>query len=64
MAEFIEVHYKGERHFVNVNWIEEICENCDNKVTIFFAFTIPNGLEQDSLKVDETYEQIKYMIWR
>lgn len=63
MDKFIEVHCKGERHLINVDWIEEIYEDSDCKVTIFFAFNIPNGIEQDRLQVDETYDKIRRMLW-
>ena len=59
MNEFIEVHVEGKRHLINTRWIEEICNN-----TIYFAFSVPDAVEQDYLKTDETYEQLKELIWR
>ena len=64
MNKFIEVHSKGERHLVNINWIEEVYEDYSNNVTIFFAFNIPNEIEQEILKIDETYEKIRELLWR
>lgn len=64
MAEFIEVHCNGKRHLINTDWVEEIKENSEHDVTIFFAFTIPNGRDQDYLNVDETYNEIQHNIWR
>ena len=65
MDKFIEVHCKGERHLINVDRIEEIYEDSDCKVTIFFNFNIsPNGIVQNRLQVDETYDKIRLLLWR
>lgn len=59
MDQFIEVHCNGEKRFINLRWVEEIQEDKNYCVTIYFAFTNPN-----CFKVDESYEEIKRLIWR
>ena len=58
MNRFIEVHKNGKPCLINTRWIEEITGN-----TIYFAFTVPQAIEQDYIKADETYEQLKELIW-
>lgn len=61
MAKFIEVtDLAGTKRLVNTAWIEEIWEG-DN-ATLYFAFNCPNGVDQDSLVVQESYEDIKRMV--
>lgn len=55
MSQFIKVHVDGKAHLINLDWVEKISGN-----TIYFAFNVPNAVEQDYLKVDETSEQL----WR
>jgi hypothetical protein len=57
MSRFIKVHREGIPHLINLDWVEEIHEN-----TIYFAFNVPNAVEQDYLEVDETFEQLLKMI--
>ena len=57
MSRFIKVHRKGRPHLINLDWVEEIREN-----RIYFAFNVPNAVEQDYLEVDETFEQLLKMI--
>ena len=64
MDQFIEVHCNGEKRFINLRWVEEIREDKNYCVTIYFAFTNPNCIEQDHLNVDESYDEIKRLIWR
>lgn len=64
MDQFIEVHCNGEKRFINLRWVEEIREDKNYCVTIYFAFTNPNCIEQDYLNVDESYDEIKRLIWR
>jgi uncharacterized protein YlzI (FlbEa/FlbD family) len=62
MAKLIEVtDLDGRKRLVNTAWIEEIWEG-DN-ATIYFAFNCPNGVDQDSLVVQESYEEIKMKVW-
>ena len=64
MDKFIEVHQNGEKRFINLRWVEEIREDKNYCVTIYFAFTNPNCIEQDYLNVDESYDEIKRLIRR
>lgn len=64
MDQFIELHQNGEKRFINLRWVEEIREDKDCCVTIYFAFTNPNAIKQDYLNVDESYDEIKRLIWR
>lgn len=64
MAKFIQVHVNGQAHFINLDWIEGIRADEHNSAMIYFAFNNPNCLEQDSYVVDETYDDLVYMIRR
>ena len=64
MEQFIEVHIKGEKRLINLRWVEEIRENQDRCATIYFAFNCPNSIDQDYMKVDESYNEILMEIWR
>ena len=62
MAKFIEVTtLDGAKRLINTAWIEEIWEG-DN-ATIYFAFQADNMVDQDSVKVMESYEEIKMKVW-
>lgn len=62
MAKFIEVKtLDGAKRLINTAWIEEIWEG-DN-ATIYFAFQADNMVDQDSLVVMESYEEIKMKVW-
>ena len=59
VPKFIEVtDIDGRKRLINTDWIEEIWDNGDYS-TIYFAFNCPNGVDQDSLVVNESYEEIK-----
>jgi uncharacterized protein YlzI (FlbEa/FlbD family) len=63
MPNFIEVtDLGGTKHLINTAWIEEIWDG-DN-ATIYFAFQAENTTDADSMVVEESYEEIKRMIWR
>ena len=64
MEQFIEVHIKGENRLINLRWVEEINESPDGFATIYFAFNCPNSIDQDYMKVDESYNEILREIWR
>lgn len=55
MNKFIEVHENGHPRLVNLAWVEEIRPMGDNHACIYFAFSVPNGVDQDFLEVDESY---------
>ena len=62
MAKFIEVtDLDGRKRLINTAWIEEIWEG-DN-ATIYFAFQADNMVDQDSVMVKESYEEIKMKVW-
>lgn len=62
MTKFIEVHFNGMRHLINLAHVEEIICDTDGKCTIYYAFSVPDAIEQDYIIPDETYEQIKIKI--
>ena len=64
MEQFIEVHTKGGKRLINLRWVEEINENADGCATIYLAFNCPNSIDQDYMKVDESYNEILREIWR
>ena len=64
MEQFIEVHIKEEKRLINLRWVEEIHENTDGCVTIYFAFNCPDCIGQDYMNVDESYNEILSKIWR
>ena len=61
MNGFIEVHVDGQPSLINTRWIESIYEH-----TILIALYRRSGstAEKDCIYVDETYEQLKELIWR
>ena len=64
MEHFIEVHINEEKRLINLRWVEEIHENPDGCSTIYFAFNCPKTIDQDYMKVDESYNEILKLIWR
>lgn len=62
MTKFIEVHFNGMSHLINLAHVEEIICDTDGKCTIYYAFSVPDAIEQDYIIPDETYEQIKIKI--
>ena len=61
MAKFIEVtDLDGRKRLINTAWIEEIWEG--ENATIYFAFQADNMVDQDSLVVKESYEEIKRLV--
>ena len=62
MTKFIEVHLTGSSLLINLAHVEEIECGTDGSCTIYFAFSVPNAIEQDYIVPDETYEQIKNKI--
>ena len=61
MAKFIEVtDISGAKVLINPAWVEEIFEyGQEEGSTIYFAFNCPNANDQDYLRVQESYEEIK-----
>ena len=63
MTKFIEVHLTGSSILINVAHVEEILCDTDGKCTIYFAYSVPDAIEQDYIIPDETYDQIKSKIF-
>ncbi len=62
MSTFIEIkNNEGKRRFVNTRHIEEIIEN-ENGCTIYFAFNVPDAIEQDYIATKMSYDEIVSMI--
>lgn len=64
MGKFIEIISKGSPVLINLDWVEMVNRSEDGTATIYFAFTVPNGCEQDYILTDESYERIADLIWR
>lgn len=62
MADFIEVHQQGKPRLVNLDWVEDILPT-ENGTQIYFAFTSHDGANQDFFTADETYEEVKRLIF-
>ena len=62
MTKFIEVHLTGSSILINLAHVEEVKCDTDGSCTIYFAFSVPNAIEQDYIIPDETYDQIKSKI--
>lgn len=59
MAKFIEVTDEGgQKHLINLAWVEDIWDQ-ESGADIYFAFSCPNQIDQDYLRVQESYEEIK-----
>ena len=63
MTKFIEVHLTGSSLLINLAHVEEIVCDTDGNCTIYFAFSVPNAIDQDYIIPDETYDQIKSKIF-
>ena len=63
MTKFIEVHLNGVNYLINLAHVEEVKYDTDGNCTIYFAFSVPNAIEQDYMMPDETYDQIKRKIF-
>ena len=63
MTKFIEVHLTGSSILINLAHVKEILCDTDGKCTIYFAYSIPDAIEQDYIMPDETYDQIKSKIF-
>ena len=63
MAKMIEITaYDGKKWLINTAWIEMISEDACG-TTIYFAFSLPNSDEQDYIRTQENYEDIKMKVW-
>jgi uncharacterized protein YlzI (FlbEa/FlbD family) len=62
MTKMIEVtSFDGKKWLINTDWIEMIEAN-DSGTTIYFAFYLPNSDEQDYIRTQESYDEIKKAI--
>lgn len=64
MADFITVFEDHQERMINLAWVEEIRPDDDGKAVIYFAFQGAGYLEQDHIKTDESYGEVKKKIWR
>ena len=63
VAKMIEVTTQDNvKWLINTAWIEQIKKEKHGS-TIYFAFNIPNGIEQDYMHTMESYEEIKMKVW-
>lgn len=61
---FIAVHFQGKEIMINTDWIEMVSENDDGSCTMYFSLCLPNSDDQDYLEPEESYQDIKRMLWR
>ena len=62
MKGFIEVTAENGTHLLNVKHIEEVWKDKDGKCSIYFAFNIPDAVEQDHVIPHESYDEVKKKI--
>jgi hypothetical protein len=62
--EFIAVHFQGKEIMINADWIEMVSESDDGSCTMYLSLCLPNSDDQDYLKPEESYQDIKRMLWR
>lgn len=62
MAKFVVVHENSEERMINLDWVEEIRQDEDNKADIYFAFQVAGCIEQDYIITDESYDEVKLRI--
>lgn len=62
MNNFIEVTLDERKILINLSYIEEIREEDDQSCTIYYAFNIPNAIEQDYIRPEESYKEVRDMI--
>ena len=62
MKGFIEVTAENGTHLLNVKYIEDVWEDEDGGCTIYFAFNVPDAVEQDHVIPHESYDEVKRMI--
>lgn len=64
MADFITVFEDKQERMINLTWVEEVRPDDDGRAVIYFAFQCAGYLEQDHIKTDESYGEVKRKIWR
>ena len=64
MSEFIVVHENGEERMINLDWVEEVRPGIGGNAFIYFAFQQSNTIDQDYIIADESYDEVKGMIWK
>ena len=62
MNNFIEVHIVGEPRLINLAWVESV-RKMGQGTQIFLASKTPKGIPRDYLIVDESYAEIRRLIW-
>lgn len=64
MNNFIELHIEKEKVLVNTLWIQQIFRNENRECTIYFAFNPQDCVEQDYIRIKETYDEVLRKIER
>jgi len=60
VPKFIEVTGRdGVKRLINVNMIEEVQADEEGGATVYLAFNCPNAFDQDYVRTQESYEEIK-----
>ena len=63
MTKFIEVHdVNGKSNLINLAQVKQIECETNGRCVIYFAFSLPDAIEQDYIVPKETYDQIKSKI--
>lgn len=63
MNRFIEVHVSGQPRLINTGWIEEIVVYGESAM-IYFAYNLPTCDKQDYVMPDESYDELKELIFQ
>ncbi|MBQ2269375.1 MAG: hypothetical protein II338_03915 [Bacteroidaceae bacterium] len=61
---FIVVHILDKEIMLNTDWIEMITELEDGSCIIYLSFSDPNADQPDFVIPEESYQDVKHMIWR
>ena len=64
MSDFIEATcHDGKKVLMNKAWIEQVmADETESGAIIYCAFNMPNAIEQDYVRVKESYAEIKNAI--
>lgn len=62
MCKFIEVNAYKRKILINLDHVEQVESSDDGSCTIYQCYADKNAIEQDYIKPNESYEQIRTMI--
>lgn len=62
MNNFIEVHIMGKPMLINLAWVQSV-RKMGYGAQIFLAFATPKSTSRNYLLVDESYVEIRGLIW-